>query len=82
MYDVRDGWEPLCKFLDVPVPNESFPRVNEAGAMRAMYFGFMAFGLCTWALYAVALAGLGYLAMRPEVVNRYIQVVSKWVSRE
>ena len=23
-----DGWEPLCRALDVPVPDEPFPRVN------------------------------------------------------
>ncbi|MEJ2439702.1 MAG: sulfotransferase [Gammaproteobacteria bacterium] len=28
VYEVRDGWEPLCEFLDVPVPNEPFPRTN------------------------------------------------------
>ena len=25
---VEDGWEPLCEFLDKPVPNEPFPHVN------------------------------------------------------
>jgi hypothetical protein len=28
IFQVKDGWEPLCKFLDVPVPNEEFPRTN------------------------------------------------------
>jgi len=28
-FDVRDGWEPLCKFLQRPIPNESFPWLNE-----------------------------------------------------
>jgi hypothetical protein len=28
-YYVKDGWEPLCKFLDKPVPAEPFPRLNE-----------------------------------------------------
>ena len=27
-FDVRDGWEPLCKFLDKPVPNVPFPNSN------------------------------------------------------
>ncbi|KAI1360434.1 hypothetical protein F5Y08DRAFT_348746 [Xylaria arbuscula] len=28
---IEDGWEPLCKFLDKPVPkNEPFPHVNTA----------------------------------------------------
>jgi hypothetical protein len=29
-YKVTDGWEPLCKFLDQPVPKDcSFPNVND-----------------------------------------------------
>lgn len=28
VYEVRDGWGPLCEFLDVPVPNVEFPRIN------------------------------------------------------
>jgi len=28
IFQVKDGWEPLCKFLNVPVPNEPFPRTN------------------------------------------------------
>ena len=27
-FDVRDGWEPLCAFLDKPVPGGEFPRTN------------------------------------------------------
>lgn len=27
-YDVAEGWEPLCAFLGVPVPDEPFPRRN------------------------------------------------------
>jgi hypothetical protein len=30
VFDVKDGWAPLCTFLDVPVPeHESFPRIND-----------------------------------------------------
>jgi hypothetical protein len=28
-FDVKDGWKPLCDFLQKATPNESFPRVNE-----------------------------------------------------
>jgi hypothetical protein len=34
VFDVRDGWEPLCAFLGVPVPSIPFPRVNDAPHMR------------------------------------------------
>jgi hypothetical protein len=28
VYETGQGWEPLCKFLNVPVPSEPFPLVN------------------------------------------------------
>ncbi|WP_433178197.1 sulfotransferase family protein [Actinoallomurus sp. CA-150999] len=28
-FRVRQGWEPLCGFLGVPVPDEPFPRTND-----------------------------------------------------
>jgi hypothetical protein len=29
IYDVKEGWDPLCKFLGVPVPPGAFPRTND-----------------------------------------------------
>ena len=31
VYQVKDGWGPLCEFLGVPVPDEPFPRTNDRG---------------------------------------------------
>jgi hypothetical protein len=28
VYQVKDGWEPLCSFLGLPVPDEPFPKSN------------------------------------------------------
>lgn len=28
VYRVQEGWDPLCRFLDVNIPNEPFPLVN------------------------------------------------------
>ncbi len=30
VFDVREGWEPLSRFLNVPPPNCDFPSVNES----------------------------------------------------
>jgi hypothetical protein len=35
VYDVAQGWEPLCKFLGVPVPDSPFPKVNSREEMQA-----------------------------------------------
>jgi hypothetical protein len=35
VFDVKEGWGPLCAFLGVPVPNdEPFPHVNDAESFR------------------------------------------------
>jgi hypothetical protein len=31
-----DGWDPLCAMLGVPVPDEPFPRTNDAAGFRAV----------------------------------------------
>lgn len=36
VYEVKQGWQPLCEFLDVPVPDEVFPRVNSRAEFQAM----------------------------------------------
>lgn len=35
VYDVKQGWEPLCTFLDVPIPqNKPFPHLNDTASFR------------------------------------------------
>lgn len=34
VFDVRQGWAPLCEFLEVPVPDEKFPRTNDRAEFR------------------------------------------------
>jgi hypothetical protein len=35
-FDVKQGWQPLCEFLGVPVPATPFPRTNSREEMAAM----------------------------------------------
>lgn len=32
VYEAGQGWEPLCDFLGVPVPDEPYPRLNDRAA--------------------------------------------------
>jgi len=34
VFDVREGWEPLCKFLQVPIPDTPFPHLNDTEQMK------------------------------------------------
>ena len=33
VFEAKQGWEPLCKFLNLPIPEESFPNVNDSASM-------------------------------------------------
>ena len=35
VFSPKEGWEPLCGFLGVPVPNEPFPRINSRDELNA-----------------------------------------------
>ena len=35
VYEPGDGWGPICRFLDVPVPDEDFPHLNDTAWYRA-----------------------------------------------
>jgi len=29
VWSASDGWEPLCEFLEVPIPDQPFPHLND-----------------------------------------------------
>ena len=37
VFDVKDGWEPLCKFLDLPIPDIPFPNINDRGQVKVLH---------------------------------------------
>ncbi len=39
VFDVAEGWAPLCAFLDVPTPDAPFPRTNDRAAFWAKFGG-------------------------------------------
>ena len=56
VFEVKQGWNPLCKFLDVPVPDEPFPNANDTAEQQARLRSMKRFCLFIW---TVAAAGLG-----------------------
>lgn len=39
LFNLADGWGPLCKFLGVPVPDVPFPHINDTAQFKAMTGG-------------------------------------------
>lgn len=60
VYSVDQGWEPLCRFLDVPVPSVPFPKANDRAAFKRM-IGLLDCGAyAILAAIAIAAAGAVY----------------------
>jgi len=36
VFEARDGWQPLCEFLEVPLPDEPYPKTNTTEDFLAM----------------------------------------------
>ena len=34
VFEAQDGWEPLCRFLEVPIPEEEYPHLNDTAQMQ------------------------------------------------
>ena len=56
VFEVKNGWEPLCEFLDVPVPDEPFPNVNDTAYQQSNIKSLKRFCVLSW---TVMIAGLG-----------------------
>jgi len=39
VFDVREGWEPLCAFLQRPIPEGDFPKTNSRDEFDDIFFG-------------------------------------------
>ncbi|KAJ2982432.1 hypothetical protein NQ176_g1396 [Zarea fungicola] len=60
-FDVKEGWEPLCKILKVPVPDVPFPHANDAQAIQDILAGFIRTAVLCWLAIIAALAVGGWL---------------------
>jgi hypothetical protein len=34
VFNVKEGWKPLCTFLDLPIPDIPFPHINDTNSMK------------------------------------------------
>ena len=64
IHEAKDGWEPLCKHLGLPVPTVPYPNLNDTKEMKKVIYGMAAagwvvatlFGCCFWVFAAAAVA--------------------------
>jgi Sulfotransferase domain len=48
VWEVSEGWEPLCEFLDVPVPDQSLPHANDRATFLDRVIGGALTTLQAW----------------------------------
>lgn len=62
--DLRDGWEPLCRALDLPVPTDvPFPRINDSEAMDSFAKYHVGRGIKRWMMIFAVVGGAAAAAM-------------------
>lgn len=65
VYDVKEGWAPLCDFLGVEAPDRPFPHLNDTREMRRRLLALVATSAAVPVLaMAAVLAALGLLFRR------------------
>ena len=59
--NVKDGWDPLCKALEVPVPKDvPFPRLNDSKSFEKVFRDWFVQGALRWAVvFGVGVAFIG-----------------------
>jgi hypothetical protein len=60
IYSVDQGWEPLCRFLGVPVPAAPFPNINDRAAIKKIIANITRGAYAIIALGVILLAALIY----------------------
>lgn len=63
MMQLSDGWAPLCNILDLPIPDEPFPRANDAEAVEGVNKEILKEAGSRWAAILAATGALGYGAL-------------------
>jgi len=58
--DIEEGWGPMCEMLGVPVPDEPFPRANDAEAMMQVSKRMFMRGVQVWCAIFCGVAAVGY----------------------
>ncbi|CAG5111057.1 Oidioi.mRNA.OKI2018_I69.chr2.g5393.t1.cds [Oikopleura dioica] len=64
VFNVKQGWEPLCRFLNKPIPNEPFPNTNKKSDVDDESVTKEIITLGSVVVFYGGLAFLGYLSYK------------------
>jgi hypothetical protein len=65
-FDVKEGWEPLCRVLGKEVPDTEFPRINDSRAIEELAKRMVVRGMVRWGMLfgSVGVGALGWWWIR------------------
>jgi len=63
IFQVQEGWDPLCKFLCVPVPNKPFPRTNDTKHIMLFTNICLVMSWFTFFIFPILMAFAGLYAL-------------------
>jgi len=72
VFNMKMGWNPLCEFLDKPVPDQPFPNTNDAKTIARVVVGAQLMGACVWLLY------FGLFGLLVFVAFKYDSIPMSW----
>lgn len=62
VFDVKEGWSPLCNFLGLPIPEQPFPHRNDAGSIaRLLRWGAISLLVLAGLLIGLVVLGIQQL---------------------
>lgn len=65
IYNVKEGWGPLCKFLQVDIPeNVPFPNINDTKQFRRKTNYGRLMGLCCWLALGAIVCPVSYFILK------------------
>ena len=70
VFQVKDGWEPLCRFLNKPIPDCPFPKVNEKKEMQRMIVISNVVGALFFAATGLVLIGCPYILVDCTILHK------------
>lgn len=60
LFDVKEGWKPLCTFLKKPIPKEPFPHLNDFAQLKSLLWKVNMFGYFLLSVIIAVLAIFAY----------------------
>ncbi|CAH8864565.1 unnamed protein product [Trichobilharzia szidati] len=65
IHHYKDGWEPLCKFLNLPIPQQPYPFKNERQEIKGLlkYLRIMVF-TANYAIPVICILGVAWLVKK------------------